>query len=396
MDELIFCFNHWWSAVVGKQAVRRESEERLMIKTFKYRLVPTRKQQAALQTVLDSCRFLYNCSLEQRKMQRIGQFAQMRQVTEVRAEFPEFQNVHVHILQNVVKKLDRAFQGFFRRIKSGQKAGFPRFKGKDRFDSFAFNNTGFKLAGRYLQISKIGAVKLRLSRSLPEDSAVKSLVVKRDGSNWYACLAVEFSPVHLPHSDAQVGIDVGVVQYATFSDGSEPIANPRFYEDAQAKLRRAQRRVARRKRGSHRRRKAVVLLRKLHERIANRRNDFLHKQTTALIQKYGTIGVENLNIAGMVQGNCSKQILDASWGTWLRMLVFKAEEAGRRIVAVDPRFTSQTCPCCGYKDAKNRPTQAEFKCLDCGFEANADFVASVNISARMEPLGVNVGRLVHA
>ena len=100
--------------------------------------------------------------------------------------------------------------------------------------------------------------------------------------------------------------------------------------------------------------------------------------------------------AGMVQGNCSKQILDASWGTWLRMLVFKAEEAGRRIVAVDPRFTSQTCPCCGYKDAKNRPTQAEFKCLDCGFEANADFVASVNISARMEPLGVNVGRLVHA
>jgi putative transposase len=364
-----------------------------MIKTFKYRLVPTRKQQAALQTLLDSCRFLYNCALEQRKMRRIGQFAQMREVTEVRAAFPEYQGVHVHILQNVIKKLDRAFQGFFRRIKHGQKAGFPRFKGKDRFDSFAFNNTGFKLAGRYLQISKIGAVKLRLSRPLPEGSAVKSLVVKRSGQNWYACLAVEFSPVHLPHSDARVGIDVGVVQYATFSDGSSPIENPRFYENAQAELRRSQRRVARRKRGSHRRRKAVALLRKLHERIANKRNDFLHKQTTALIRKYGTIGVENLNIAGMVQGNCSKQILDASWGTWLRMLVFKAEEAGRRIVAVDPRFTSQTCPCCGYKDAKNRPTQAEFKCLDCGFEANADFIASVNISARIEPSGVNVGRL---
>ena len=141
-----------------------------MIKTFQYRLVPTRKQHAALQTLLDSCRFLYDCALEQRKMHRIGQFAQMREVTEVRAAFPEYQEVHVHILQNVIKKLDRAFQGFFGRIKHGQKAGFPRFQGKDRFDSFAFNNTGFKLAGRYLQISKIGAVKLRLS-VLPEGSS---------------------------------------------------------------------------------------------------------------------------------------------------------------------------------------------------------------------------------
>ena len=364
-----------------------------MIKTYKYRLVPTRKQAMALQTTLNLCRNLYNCALEQKKMQRIGYFAQKRQLVELKDAFPEYRNVHTHISQNVIKKLDQAFQGFFRRVKAGQKPGFPRFKSKDRFGSFAFNNTGFNLAGRYLQISKIGAVKLRLSRSLPEGSTVKSLVVKRSGQNWYACLAVEFSPVHLMHSDAQVGIDVGVVQYATFSDGSKPIANPRFYENAHAELRRAQRRVARRKRGSHRRRKAVVLLRKVHERIANRRNDFLHKQTTALVRKYGTIGVENLNIAGMVRGNCSKQILDASWGTWLRMLVFKAEEAGRRIVAVDPRFTSQTCPCCGYKDAKNRLSQAEFKCLDCGFEANADFVASVNISARMEPSGVNVGRL---
>ena len=364
-----------------------------MIKTFKYRLVPTRKQSAALEQTLESCRNLYNCALEQRKMHRTGYYEQKRQVTDVRAEFPEYKNIHVHVLQRVVAKLDLAFQSFFRRINAGQTPGFPRFKGKDRFDSFAFNNTGFKLAGRYLQISKIGTVKLRLSRPLPEGSTIKSLVVKRSGSNWYACLAVEFSPVHLPHSAAQVGIDVGVVQYATLSDGSEPIANPRFYQNSQAELRRSQRRVARRKKGSHCRRKAVTLLRKLHERIANKRNDFLHKQTTALIREYGTIGVENLNIAGMVQGNCSKQILDASWGTWLRMLVFKAEEAGRRIVAVDPKFTSQTCPCCGYKDAKNRLTQADFKCLDCGFEANADFVASVNISARMEPLGVNVGRL---
>lgn len=312
-----------------------------MIKTYKYRLVPTRKQATALQHTLDSCRFLYNCALEQRKMQRIGYYEQKRQVTEVRAEFPEYRGIHVHVLQRVVAKLDLAFQSFFRRIKTGQKPGFPRFKGRERFNSFSFNNTGFKLAGKYLQISKIGAVKVRLSRPVPEGAVIKSLVIKCSGQNWYACLAVEFAPVPLPVNESAIGLDMGIENFVALSDGTF-IPNPRIYESAQAKLRRAQRRVARRKKGSHRRRRAVELLRKVHERIANRRLDFLHKESTKLIQRYGTIAVEDLNIKGLAAGILAKQVQDASWARFIQLLAYKAVEAGRRLVEVDCAYTSST------------------------------------------------------
>jgi putative transposase len=359
-----------------------------MIKTFKYRLAPTRKQTAALQQTLELCRNLYNCALEQRRIQRTNQFAQMRELTEVRAEFAEYRDAHVHVLQNTLKKLNRAFDGFFRRVKAGQKPGFPRFKGRDRFDSFAFNDTGFKLSGRYLQISRIGAIKLRLSRPIPSGATIKALTVKRRGSNWYACFAVECPPNPLPANDKAIGIDMGIENFAALSNGKF-IPNPRIYEQEQARLRRAQRRVARRKKGSHRRRKAAVLLRKIHERIANHRLDFLHKESTKLVREYGTIGIENLNVAGLAKGTLAKQVHDASWARFIQLLTYKAADAGRRVVAVDPKFTSHICSRCGYKDAKNRRTQSAFKCLRCGFETNADFNASVNILARIEPSGVN-------
>jgi putative transposase len=358
-----------------------------LIKTYKYRLVPTRSQRMALQTTLDSCRFLYNCALEQRKMHRTGYYEQKRQVTDVRAEFPEYRGIHVHVLQRVVAKLDLAFQSFFRRVKAGQKPGFPRFKGRDRFDSFAFNNTGFKLAGRYLQISKIGAVKLRLSRPIPEGAKIKSLVVKRSGQNWYACLAVEYSPVALPANASAIGLDMGIENFAALSDGTF-IPNPRIYEAAQAELRRAQRRVARRKKGSNRRRRAVELLRKVHERIANRRLDFLHKESTKLIQKYGTIVVENLNIKGMAAGMLAKQVQDASWARFIQLLSYKAADAGRRLVEVDCAYTSQTCPECGVIK-KKMLSEREHRC-ECGYTAHRDTAAARIILGRIDPLGVNV------
>lgn len=357
-----------------------------MIKTYKYRLIPTRKQHAALQTTLNLCRNLYNCALEQRKMHRIGYYEQKRQVTDVRAEFPEYQGVHVHVLQRVVSKLDLAFQSFFRRCKAGQKPGFPRFKNRDRFDSFAFNNTGFKFAGRYLQISKIGAIKLRLSRPFPAGANIKSLTVKRSGQNWYACLAVEFMPQPLPPSYAVVGLDMGIENFAALSDGTF-IPNPRIYEAAQAELRRAQRRVARRKRGSHRRRRAVELLRKVHDRIANRRMDFLHKESTKLIQKYGTIAVENLNVKGLAAGILAKQVQDVSWARFFQLLTYKAAEAGRRLVEVDCAYTSQTCPECGVIQKKSLAERMH-RC-ECGCEMHRDTAAAKIILGRIAPLGVN-------
>lgn len=358
-----------------------------MIKTYKYKLVPTHKQKTALQQTLDLCRNLYNCALEQRRMHRSGhgQYEQMRQLTEVRQEFPKYKQAHVHVLQNTLKKLHRALDGFFRRIKSGQKPGFPRFQGKSRLDSLAFNNTGFSLAGKYLQISKIGAVKLRLSRPLPKDSEVKSLVVKRSGSNWYACLAVEYTPQALAASELSTGLDMGIENFAALSDGVF-LPNPRIYEKAQAELRRAQRRVARRKKGSHRRKQAVALLRKVHERIANRRMDFLHKESTKLIGKYGTIAVEDLN-KGLSQGILAKQVQDAGWARFIQLLSYKAEEAGRRLVKVDCAYTSQTCPECGVIKKKGL-SEREHNC-ECGFKTHRDTAAAMIVLGRIAPLGAN-------
>jgi putative transposase len=360
-----------------------------MLKTFKYKIEPNRKQKALLNSTLDVCRELYNMSLEQRKMQRVGQFEQMRQVTALKAAFPYYKTVHAHVLQNVIKKLNRSFENFFRRLKEGGKAGFPRFKGRDRYDSFTFNNTGFKFSGRYLQLSKIGNIKIRLSRELPDGAVIKTCTVKRSVSGWFCTLTFEYEPVHLPLNTDAVGIDVGIENFAALSDGTM-ISNHRFYECGQAELRRAQRKVARRKnKKSNRRRKAVILLQKIHARIANRRMDFLHKQTTALIQKFGTIVVENLNVKGLAQGILSKQVHDASWSTFFSFLTYKAEDAGRRVIGVDARYTSQTCPACGTKKKKSLG-QRTHECSECGLVLHRDTAAAQVILARVEPSNANI------
>lgn len=362
-----------------------------MLKTFKYRLAPNKAQRDKLRQTLDSCRFLYNCALEQRRGQRIGAYEQMRQLTDVRATMPEYSAAHVHVLQNTIKKLDKAFKAFFRRCKNGEKPGFPRFKNKDRFDSFAFNNTGFKLQGDMLSVSKIGNIKVRLSRPLPKDSTVKALTIKRVCGEWYACLAVEYNPVPLPVSSESVGIDLGIENFAALSN-FERIENPRFFEQSERKLRKAQRRVARRKKGSHRRRKAVLLLQKVHERIRNRRLDWLHKQSTKLIQRFGIVVAEDLNIKGLAGGILAKQALDAGWSSFLQMLSYKAVEAGRRFEKVDPRYTSQTCPACG-EIRKKKLSERIHRC-DCGYSTHRDIAAAQVILGRIAPSDVNVAEVI--
>jgi putative transposase len=281
-------------------------------------------------------------------------------------------------------KLEKAFQNFF-----GSGFGFPRFKSATRFHSFTYKQSGFSLSGRYLQLSKIGNVKVRLSRSLPNGAVIKTCTIRRDASGWFATITFEHTPVALPVSNLSVGIDVGVQAFATFSDGTE-IPNPRIYQETQAELRRAQRRVTRRKKGSKRRRKAVVRLQRVHQRIANQRSNFLHQHSTAVIRKYGTVVVEALNVSGMSRSRLAKQILDCSWSEWFRQLAYKAESAGRQFIAVDPRYTSQTCSQCGFVHKDNRKTQADFECLSCGYKDNADHNGAINLLARIEPSFANV------
>jgi len=364
----------------------------VQIKAYKYKLEPNHKQKQLLLQQLELCRGLYNMCLEQKQYQHISQFEQMRQLTELKQAFPEYKNCHAHMLQNVIKRLDKSFQNFLRRLKEGNKAGYPRFKGKNRFDSLTFSD-GCKLEGRKLSVSKIGNIKVRLSRELPDGAVVKTCSIKRSVNGWFAVLTFEFEPKPLLKSKKKIGIDVGVTQFATFSDGTV-IPNPRFYQNAQPALRRLQRKAARRKKGSNRRRKAIVLLKKLHEHISHQRADFLHKHSTAVVRKYGTIAVEALNVSGMSRGRLSKQILDCSWSEWFRQLTYKAAEAGRKFVAVDPRYTSQKCPICGFVSRENRRTQADFCCQSCGHADNADRNGAVNILARSEPSFANVAVVI--
>ncbi len=362
------------------------------MKTYRYRLNPTPKQRAALNHTLDLCRDLYNCALEQRRGQRISQFEQMRQLTGLKSEFTEYETVHAHVLQNVIKKLDRSFQNFFRRCKKGGTPGYPRFRGRGRYDSFAFNNVGFKLSGKRLQISKIGSIKVRLSR--PVEGEIKTCTLKRSSGNWYVSLTTKYVPTPLPSSTLSVGIDVGIENFAALSSG-EMIPSPRLYENAQAELRKAQRRVARRKKGSHGRRAAVVLLRKVHERIQNRRTDFIHKQSTTLVQRYGRIAIEKLNVGGLARGILSKQVYDTGWATFFNFLSYKAEWAGREFVEVDASYTSQTCPNCGNIKKKSL-SERKHQCLECGHAAHRDTAAAQVILGRAFPSGVNVGDRPHA
>ena len=366
-------------------------------RTFKYRLYPNRKQREILAAHLDMCRELYNAALQERiesyKTTRKGvtwlqQQAQLPAIKEIR---PEFKGVHAHTLQAVLIRLNRSFQNFFRRVKRGETPGFPRFKGRNRFNSLVFTPTAFKVQGDHVAISKVGNIKIKMHRPLPE--ATGTLFLKQICGAWYACFSCEIAPQPYPKSTEEIGIDVGLESFAVLSDGTT-IENPRWYQRAQAALRIAQRRVARRKKGSKRRCKAVMILKKIHEHVSNQRKDFQHKLSQQLVQKYGVIAVEDLNVKGLAGGMLAKSVHDAGWSGFISMLAYKAESAGRKLFAVDPRGTSQTCVC-GAKVPK-RLSDREHVCTACGLIAARDHVSAQVIlqRARTVPSSANVGEVM--
>ena len=364
-----------------------------MQRTFKYRLYPNRKQRQILATQLDLCRELYNAGLQERiesyKTNRKGvtwlqQQSQLPAIKEVR---PEFKTLHAHTLQAVLIRLNKSFQNFFRRVKAGQTPGFPRFKSKRRFNSLVFTPTAFKVEGNRVKLSKVGSIKIKMHRPLPENHG--TLFLKQICGAWYACFSCEVEIQRLPLSLLEVGIDMGLESFAVLSDGT-PIENPHWYRTAQAELRVAQRRVSGRIKGSHRRRKAVVILQKIHEHITNQRKDFQHKLSFKLIQKYGTIAVEALNVKGLAGGMLAQSVHDAGWSQFLNMLAYKAEQAGRTLIVVNPAGTSQTCTCGAA--VRKKLSDREHVCPECGLIANRDHVSAQVIlqRARIVPLGANV------
>ena len=364
------------------------------IKTFAYRLYPTKPQKRLLEATVETCRRFYNDCLAERKdayesdQRTVSKFEQLRKVKVLKDTSPFARNIHSHILQVVVADLDKAFRAFFRRIKSGDKPGYPRFKGKDRFDSFGLKEygNGYKVHGRRLKVSGIGRIAVRWHREMPSQPSTVRIIRKADG--WYACFACEVEAKPLPVTGRTIGIDVGIKSLITDSSGATT-DNPKWYRAGQRKLRVLQRTVARKKKGGANRRKAVWLLQRHHLKVSRQRQDFLNKLANSLIADNDLIALEDLQIRNMVRNrHLSKSILDAGWNYLVRRLHAKAEEAGRVVVQINPSGTSKTCSECGHVFEEVKLSDRWIDCPECGLSLDRDHNAAINILRRgLESLG---------
>jgi putative transposase len=332
------------------------------------------------------CRYVYNGALEQRRAwwargqgRGATYYQQKAELPDLKAACPEYAEVNAQVLQDVVLRIDRAFQAFFRRVAAGEKAGYPRFQGRNRYNSFTYPQYGggAVLDGGVLSLSKIGRVRIRLHRSL--EGTPKTVTIRREADGWYAAISCADVPVQaLPQTGQETAIDVGLKIFLVTADGAI-VANPRHYREAERRLVKAQRRVSRRAPGSNRRRKAVRLLSKAHQHVQRARADFHHKTALALLRQYDAIYHEDLQTANMVHNlHLAKSIADAGWGGLLSILAFKAACAGKRVVAVPPASTSQDCSGCGERVPKNLSVRTHF-CPFCGLVLHRDENAARNI-----------------
>jgi putative transposase len=355
------------------------------VKAYKFKIKrPSKAVVHRFEQTLSLCRELYNAGLQERrdawKLNRIGisYVEQANQLGEIKAVRDDLNTVHSQVLQDVLKRLDKTFKAFFSRVKKGEKAGFPRFKGENFFDSFCFPQSGFKLQGDKLTLSKIGTMRIRLSREIV--AKIKTCAIKREVDGWYVIFTAETEKEILPKTFQSVGVDVGLENFATLSNG-EQIENPRFLRESEKNLKKTQRAVSRKKKGSQSRKKAVVKLRKKHLKIKRQRADFLHKTANNLVERFDEIAVESLQIRNMVKNHhLAKSISDASWGKFLQYLEYKAENAGKRVWKVDAKNTSQTCIC--GASVKKTLAARHHKCSQCGLNNHRDIVSAQVILKR--------------
>jgi len=371
------------------------------VKSFKYRLYPTGKQARTLQWTLDRTRELYNAALQERRdayrmaHKSITYYDQSVQLPEIKAIREEYKDIHSQVLQDVLRRVDKAMKAFFRRVKSGETPGYPRFQGRDRYDSFTYPQAGFSLTqDSRVCLSKIGSIKVKLHREL--QGTIKTCTIKREGTCWYVVFACEVEAEPLPVSHEAVGIDLGLLHFATLSTG-ETIENPRYFRKGEKKLQALQQSLARKKRGSHRRQKAVQKVAKAHRKVRNQRADFLHKASRMLVNQYGVIVFEELQPANMsrrakpkqdengtylpngasAKSGLNKSIQDAGWGQFVGYCTYKAENAGRTVVQVNPRYTSQVCSGCGT--IRKKTLEERWHRCECGTELDRDHNAAINI-----------------
>ena len=359
-----------------------------MIVTFRYRLLPAKRQHRALEQILESQRQLYNAALEE----RIGAYSkagltrtyidQTRALTEWRRSDPEACALPVCLQRGTLKRLDEAYKGFFRRVTRGENPGLPRFRGKGWFDSFGFRQfEGITLkGGRLLFKGMPGSLRVHMHRELPEGTQIKSCAFKRDSKGWSVSFAVTVEAAAPRNSQRAVGVDLGISTFAALSDGGH-IPSLKAARRAERRLRVAQRALSRKQRASRGRCEARKALARCHGAVVRRRSEHLHQASARLARDYDTIVVEKLNLKGLAGGRLAKDVHDASWARFISMLRYKAEWAGARLIEVDPHNTSQDCSGCGTKVPKGLADRRH-DCPNCGLSIDRDLNAARNILNR--------------
>jgi putative transposase len=358
-----------------------------VILTYRYRLLPLKSQHRALERLCAAQRELYNAALEERIdcYRKTGTsrtyIDQCKALTECRRELPEMAAVPANLQRWTLKRMDDAFQGFFRRIKARSgKAGFPRFRGQGRWQAFGFNEfSGIQFEGRRLRFAGMpGGLKLHLHRPLPDDADIRSCAFRRDGRAWHVSLQIAVAQEPKRSVASAVGVDLGLKVFAYCSD-NVIIPNPHIAQRAEHELRRRQRALSRCQRGSHRRHKVRGQMAKLHRKIADTRSSWLNQKSAELIKRADLIAVEDLKVSNMVRHpTLARSISDASWSRFVSMLDYKAEKAGGHLIRVDPRNTSQKCSGCGELVPKLLAVRTH-ACPSCGLKIDRDHNASLNI-----------------
>jgi putative transposase len=382
-------------------------------KAFKYRIYPTRKQAGTLQFTLDRNRELYNAALEERKEAyrmsgiSISYNDQSAQLPEIKEDRPEYKEIYSQILQDTLKRVDKAFKAFFKRCKEGKTPGFPRFQGYDRYDSFTYPQIE-KLKGKptvtiengKVILPKIGHVKVKEHR--PLEGKAKTCTIKREGDCWYIVFTCEVEArVKLPYTDLPIGIDMGLKYFMTDSHG-DVVDNPRFFRKSRGRLKKKQQRLSKRRNKSGRRKRSAQLVGKGHKTVRNQRRDFHHKEARILVETFETIVFEDLSMYHMVRkpkpkqdadgkylpngaaakSGLNKSILDAGWGSFIELVKHKAECAGVTVYEVDPRKTSQICSAC-HKEGEHKDLSIRTHvCVHCGVVLDRDHNAAINILDR--------------
>lgn len=358
-----------------------------MLRTHKYRIYPTKSQEQTMINNLFLCRQLYNTALEQRisayktKQQTINYNKQANELPLIKNQFPEYNQIHSQILQDSLKRIDNAYKLFFERLKVNKvKAGFPRFKSANKYHSFTYTQSGFRINKdkKRIELSKIGKIKIKYHRDIPINATIKTCTIKKSVNHWYTTITFELPDIKKAKKTISnaVAIDLGLTTYAYLSNGKK-IKNPKYLIKSESKLKELQSKYSKSKRSKTKRQK----LAKLYRKVSNQRTDFQHKLSRQLVNTYDAIFYEDLNIKSMIQDNTyklNKYISDASWGKFIAMIKYKAEEEATYAIAVNPRGTSQTCSNCGTIVKKDLYVRVH-KCHNCNISLNRDYNASLNI-----------------